>query len=95
MRTSSEHGAQGARRPPADDRLVRLARLTIDASPLRGWSGRLQINSQAGVVTLSGRLPSYYLKQVLQTIVGQVPGVREIDNHVAVEPIAPIREDAS
>jgi osmotically-inducible protein OsmY len=37
-----------------------------------------------GVLTLSGRVPSYHLKQLAQTAVANVPGVVEIDNHVEV-----------
>jgi osmotically-inducible protein OsmY len=37
-------------------------------------------------VVLTGRLPSHYLKQVAQTIVAGVEGVRRVVNRIAVEP---------
>ena len=95
MKLSSNRGEQAASDPQIDERVIRQARRTIDASCLRGWSSRLRIESRGGFVILSGRLPSYYLKQVLQTIVARVPGVREIDNHVAVEPRPPGQEERS
>src|SRR5437763_588254 len=39
---------------------------------------------EAGAVVLSGCLPSYYLKQVAQTVVAQVEGVRRIENRIQV-----------
>jgi hypothetical protein len=37
-----------------------------------------------GVLTLRGRVPTYYLKQVAQASVGDVPGVVEVCNLVEV-----------
>jgi hypothetical protein len=37
-----------------------------------------------GVLTLHGRVPTYYLKQLAQASVVDVPGVVEIDNRVEV-----------
>ena len=39
---------------------------------------------QDGVLTLEGRLPSFYLKQVLQSIIRDVPGIQRINNQVDV-----------
>jgi hypothetical protein len=44
---------------------------------------------QESVLVLSGCLPSYYLKQVAQTVVAQVEGVRRIDNRIQVVSPAP------
>ncbi len=38
-----------------------------------------------GKVTLQGTLPSYYLKQLAQEAIRNVPGVRCIDNRTIVE----------
>jgi osmotically-inducible protein OsmY len=40
--------------------------------------------SQDGVLTLRGRLPSYYLKQLAQTVVADVEGVTRIVNEIEV-----------
>ena len=37
-----------------------------------------------GVLILQGRLPSFYLKQVLQTLLRDLEGVEQIDNQVEV-----------
>jgi osmotically-inducible protein OsmY len=37
-----------------------------------------------GVLTLRGCLPTYYLKQMAQTAVGQVEGVQQIVNEIEV-----------
>jgi osmotically-inducible protein OsmY len=37
-----------------------------------------------GVLTLTGRVPSYHLKQLAQAAVADVPGVIAVDNHVEV-----------
>jgi hypothetical protein len=45
-------------------------------------------NYAGGVLTLTGYLPSYYLKQVAQEIVAGVPGVQRVVNRVEVMPVA-------
>jgi hypothetical protein len=37
-----------------------------------------------GVLTMHGRLPSFYLKQVLQTLLRDLDGVKQINNQVDV-----------
>lgn len=37
-----------------------------------------------GILTLRGRLPSFYLKQILQSIVKDVPGIARVNNQVDV-----------
>jgi hypothetical protein len=44
----------------------------------------LSCDFSGGVLTLTGRVPSYHLKQLAQTAVAELPGVVEIDNHVVV-----------
>ena len=39
---------------------------------------------EKGVLILRGRVPSFYLKQVLQTTLKGIPGVNRIDNRVDV-----------
>jgi osmotically-inducible protein OsmY len=45
---------------------------------------RLRCEFQDGRLVLNGRVPTFYLKQVAQTIVRQLPAVRRIDNRVDV-----------
>jgi osmotically-inducible protein OsmY len=44
----------------------------------------LSCDFHEGVLTLRGRVPSYYLKQVAQTLILQVNGVDEINNRLEV-----------
>ena len=39
-----------------------------------------------GVLTLRGRLPSYYLKQMAQTAVAHLDGVQQVVNRIEVRP---------
>ena len=48
---------------------------------LIGYAAYFIVND---TLILSGRLPSFYLKQVLQTIMKNVPGVTHIVNQVDV-----------
>jgi hypothetical protein len=44
----------------------------------------LSCDFRGGVLTLRGRLPSYYLKQVALAAVATVEGVRRIDDRVEI-----------
>lgn len=49
------------------------------------WSLRsVLVEVVAGCVVLSGRLPSYYLKQVAQSDVMKVDGVAQVRNEIRV-----------
>ncbi len=48
--------------------------------PLR----KLRCEYNEGVLTIRGQVPTFYLKQLAQTRIRQVPGVEEINNRVEV-----------
>jgi hypothetical protein len=50
----------------------------------RGRASLLAIELVEETIVLSGRLPSHYLKQLLQEAIRGVPGVVDIDNQVDV-----------
>ena len=50
----------------------------------RGRASLLNIELAAETIVLSGRLPSYYLKQLLVEAIKGVPGVVDIEDHVDV-----------
>ena len=50
----------------------------------RGRTSLLKIESIGGSIVLSGRLPSYYLKQLLQEAIKENVDIAQIDNHVEV-----------
>ena len=45
---------------------------------------QITFSYSAGILKLEGRLPSFYLKQVLQTLLRDLDGVTRIDNRVDV-----------
>jgi len=45
---------------------------------------RLQCSYENGILALDGRLPSFYLKQVAQTLVSGLEGVERIQNRIDV-----------
>jgi hypothetical protein len=63
--------------------IAESARATLRHSPYFELRD-LRCDFSAGVLTLTGRVPSYHLKQIAQTAVAGVPGVVEINNHVEV-----------
>ena len=50
----------------------------------RGRPGAIQLEFHQDTIILSGRVPSFYLKQLLQEALRDIDGVREIDNRVDV-----------
>jgi osmotically-inducible protein OsmY len=66
-----------------DGQIVKLVHRALHASgyiQLR----QLQVYFEHGRITLQGRLPTYYLKQVAQSLILAVDGVQDIDNDVKV-----------
>jgi osmotically-inducible protein OsmY len=61
------------------ERVERALRAT-GYGPLRG----IEVVAHVRVVTLAGRVPSYYLKQVAQAIALSVPGVDQVRNDLEV-----------
>ncbi len=49
---------------------------------------RVDVDERQGVLTLSGRVPNYYLKQMAQTAAAKVEGVKRVINRIdVVEPV--------
>ena len=70
---------------PQDDDIVAAARQHLAHSDLfRGRLKLIQLDRADGRLVIHGRLPSFYLKQVLQTTLSEIDGVTEIDNQVEV-----------
>jgi hypothetical protein len=68
--------------PPSVEELVRQ-RLG-NGCPHAFYFRRVTFQFQDGVLTLRGRVPTFYLKQLLQSWLKDLDGVREIDNQVDV-----------
>lgn len=66
-----------------DDDIASRAYLALAASGYRSLRN-LQVSCNDGRVTLEGHLPTYYLKQLAQSLVQRVEGVCDVDNDVCV-----------
>ncbi|WP_437201065.1 BON domain-containing protein [Planctomicrobium sp. SH664] len=63
---------------------IKRSLLATGRQPLSG----LQVSTSAGVVTLQGTVPSYYMKQLAQQAAMDVPGVTRIDSQLVVTALA-------
>ena len=69
----------------ATDLIVERAYAVLDAhSHFRGRAFRFEFVCQDDVLIVRGAVPTFYLKQVLQSVLKDVDGVRVIDNQVTV-----------
>jgi hypothetical protein len=50
----------------------------------RGRSDGFTFDCRGDVLIVRGRVPSFYLKQVLENVLKQIDGVRRVDNQVDV-----------
>jgi osmotically-inducible protein OsmY len=74
---------EGPRVSPLGDR----ARRRLNQSPYYAVR-RIVVEERQGVLTLSGRMPNYYLKQMAQAALAGVEGVKRIINRIdVVEPV--------
>ena len=74
-------------RKPAPTRIKieQLARQELDRHyHFRGRVDGFQFEYHEGVLTVRGRVPTFYLKQLLQTALKRVDGVERINNRVDV-----------
>jgi len=68
------------------DAMACRARVLVEAhSQFAGRSQLIEFEYDKGVLVVRGCLPTYYLKQMLQTALKNLEGVRLIDNRVAVD----------
>jgi hypothetical protein len=68
-----------------NNEIVSSIRERLEQHPhFRGRTSLLQIEEIGGAIVVSGRLPSYYLKQLLQEAIKGSPDVTKVDNHVDV-----------
>lgn len=73
------------RRPRCHNPQVAQAAIQ-DALHLAGYGElrRVQVECDCDAVTISGRVPTYYLKQLAQSIALDVPGIGQIRNELHV-----------
>jgi len=65
--------------------LIDSVRQQLESHPhFRGRLEALSIDQRGKTLYLSGQLPTFYLKQLVQEIVRHLPGVQSIRNDIAV-----------
>jgi hypothetical protein len=70
------------------DLIVERAYAIVDAhSHFRGRAAQFEFVCREDVLVLRGAVPTFYLKQVLQSVLKDVDGIRVIDNQVTVVPV--------
>ncbi len=74
--------------PPRHVDLADLAERALRSSPYLALRN-VSCECRAGVLTLRGCLPTYYLKQVAQAVAARIDGVRQIVNEIEVVCAAP------
>lgn len=68
------------------DRIATRAKEMVSAQPhFRGTSYPISFESIDDVLVVSGRLPSFHLKQVLQSALGGLEGITRVVNQVVVD----------
>ena len=87
QRWHANRQTQRAAEPPAAaDRSGSLAQARLSASPFLPLRA-LQCQEQNGHVTIRGRVPTDYLKELSAMLVRSIDGVRRVTNEVEVLPL--------
>jgi len=68
---------------PPQKQTVQLAENRLKADSQR-WLRCVNCQYDEGVLRLTGRVPTFYLKQLAQTLVKNIDGVSRVDNQVLV-----------
>jgi hypothetical protein len=88
-----------AKRKPATTRvkMEHLIRKELDGHcHFRGRVDGFQFEHRGGVLTVRGRVPSFYLRQLLERVLKRVEGVHRINNRVDVvccDGLSSVREE--
>ena len=76
-----------ASRGSPSEAMISLIQERLEQDPqFHGRTSLLRVEQISGSIVVSGRLPTYYLKQLLQEVVRRIPGVEQIENRVEVLP---------
>ena len=71
-------------RYPAQGIVARARHRIQESDRFRHLADRIQVDAIDGSLVLHGNLPSFFMKQMLQTILRDIEGVKSIENHVEV-----------
>jgi hypothetical protein len=69
----------------ASERIVKQAYSILDThAHFRGRAANFEVVCEEEILFVRGAVPTFYLKQVLQSVLKDVEGVRKIENDVQV-----------
>jgi hypothetical protein len=66
------------------DGLLAARRIVANSPYFRGRADTFEFFQYDRVLLVRGQVPSFYLKQVLQTLLRELPGVERVDDRVTV-----------
>ena len=64
--------------------MVQLLRISFDQLGYQQLNN-IECEVDGGVLILSGKLKSFYLKQIAQTVAMKIPGVESVQNRIEVQ----------
>jgi hypothetical protein len=71
---------------PSSESIIRQAKSIVAAQPhFRGTAYPLQFHAYDRVLVITGRVPSFYLKQLLQSTLTNINGIDRIVNEIEVD----------
>jgi hypothetical protein len=71
--------------PATNEAIETIARRHVEQDQLYAFYFRdVTCHFEDGLLALEGRVGSFYLKEILQTKLGDIPGITKIDNRVDV-----------
>jgi hypothetical protein len=82
VESETRHRERGQR---GSAQIIQCARAMLDGhAHFRGRSDRFKFSCADDVLIVKGSVPSFYLKQLLQSVLKGIEGVRVIENQVQV-----------
>ena len=85
MPTLTEHPKSEAMNELHEQSVEELAKQCVTENCSYAYYFRdILFQHEDGVLTMRGRVPSFYMKQILQTLLGDLDGIEKIDNQVDV-----------
>jgi hypothetical protein len=70
---------------PTDEEIEEMIYDSIDADPMIPYNANIEVNSDAGVVTLTGTVPNKTIKHAAGDDAWWIPGVNDVRNEIQVE----------
>lgn len=78
-------GIATTRRVDSGHNVLRSARAALESHVhFRGRAELFTLTAYEDILIVRGAVPTYYIKQMLQAVLGQVEGVARVDNQVVV-----------